>query len=376
MGQAHFELTGFFVYTLSLSDKKFGNPPMELAKSYTDLIESLKLEIQQARIKAHLAVNKELILLYWNIGRKILQQKEQEGWGTKVIKQIARDLQTAFPGMRGFSERNLVYMQTFAKSYPDFQFTQALPAQITWYHNTTILDKITNHEQRSWYIKSTIEHGWSRNVLVHQIETNLYERQGKSLNNFKDTLPSSQSELVQQILKNPYNLEFISVDNEAKERDIEKALIIKLKDFLIELGTGFAFLGNQYHVELEGQDFYMDLLFYHVKLKNYVVIELKNTAFKPEYAGKLNFYINLVDKRIKDEQDNPTIGLLLCKEKGNLIVDYAIEGISKPMGVSEYNITRTLPDELKDQLPGLEEISRRLDGLVEGVAARTPDKCL
>ncbi len=333
---------------------------MQLAKSYKDLIESLKTEIRQARLKAHLAVNSELILLYWNIGCKIIQQKEREGWGAKVIKQIAQDLRTAFPGMRGFSERNLVYMQTFAKSYPDFQFTQELPARITWYHNTTILDKVSNSEQRAWYIQSTIEHGWSRNILVHQIETNLYERQGQSLNNFKNTLPSAQSELAQQILKNPYNLEFLSINDETKERDLEKALLNKLKDFLLELGSGFAFLGNQYHVELEGQDFYMDLLFYHVKLKSYLVIELKNSVFKPEYAGKLNFYLNLVDRRIKDDQDNPTIGLLLCKEKGNLVVEYAIEGISKPMGVLEYNVTRTLPKELEEQLPNLEEISRRL----------------
>ncbi len=338
---------------------------MMLPSNYPTFIKDLKNRIASARLKAGLAVNRELILLYWHIGRQILDRQEKEGWGAKVIEQVSLDLRREFPDMKGLSIVNLHRMRQFASEYQDTEIVSQLVTQLPWGHIQELMFKVKDIKIRKWYIHKTIENGWSRNVLVHQIGTKLHERQGQALTNFKDTLPASQSELAQQILKNPYNLEFLSVDDEAKERDIEKALIIKLKDFLIELGTGFAFLGNQYHVELEGQDFYMDLLFYHVKLKNYVVIELKNTTFKPEYAGKLNFYINLVDKRIKDEQDNPTIGLLLCKEKGNLIVEYAIEGISKPMGVSEYSITRTLPDELKDQLPGLEEISRRLDGHVE-----------
>lgn len=334
---------------------------MNLPTNYQSFIEDLKARITSARLKAGLAVNKELILLYWHIGKQILERQEKEGWGAKVIKQISIDLRVEFPEMKGFSPRNLVYMQTFARTYSDIEFTQQVAAQIPWFHHCVLLDKVKSHQERVWYVHKTIENGWSRNVLTHQIEVDLFGRQGQAITNFKTTLPKPQSELAQQVLKNPYNLEFLSVSDDLKERDIEKSLLNKLKEFLIELGTGFAFLGNQYHIELEGQDFYLDLLFYHVKLKSYVVIELKNTAFKPEYAGKLNFYLNLVDKRIKDAQDNPTIGLLLCKKKGNLIVEYAIEGVSKPMGVSEYNVTRELPKELRSQLPDLEEIARRLN---------------
>ena len=272
--------------------------------------------------------------------------------------------------MKGLSVTNLKYMKMFANEYELDEISQQAVDQIPWGHHVALFG-LHKKDKRLWYIKKTIENGWSRNVLVHQIETKLYERQGQALTNFKDTLPAPQSELAQQVLKNPYNLEFLSVHEEAQERDIEKALVNNLKDFLLELGTGFAFLGNQYHVELEGRDYYMDLLFYHVKLKSYLVIELKNTDFKPEYAGKLNFYLTLVDKHIKDEQDNPTIGLLLCKDKRNMTIEYAIEGISKPMGVSEYNITRTLPKELKGRLPELEEISRRLGDDIEASKEQT-----
>ncbi len=345
---------------------------MTLPSNYQSFINDLKTRITGSRLKAGLSVNRELILLYWHIGKQILERQEKEGWGTKVLDQVSKDLRHEFPDMKGLSLRNLVYMQTFARAYSDVEFTQQVAAQIPWFHHCVLLDKVKSREARVWYIQKTIEHGWSRNVLVHQIETGLHERQGRSLTNFKTTLPAPQSELAQQILKNPYNLEFLSVDGETRERDIEKALVNKLKEFLLELGTGFAFLGNQYHVELEGKDYYMDLFFYHVKLRSYVVIDLKNTDFKPEYAGKLNFYLNLVDKRIKGEQDNPTIGLLLCKDKGNMTVEYAIEGISKPMGVSEYKVTQMLPKELKENLPDLQEISRRL-GAIEDSEQQTND---
>ncbi len=344
--------------------------PMNLPSNYQSFINDLKTHIGTSRFKAGLSVNRELILMYWHIGNEIIKRQKEEGWGTKVINQISMDLRHEFPEMRGFSPRNLVYMQTFARAYPDYEFTQAVPAQITWYHNTTLLDKVSDSQERQWYIEKTIENGWSRNVLVHQIETNLHERQGQALTNFRDTLPAPQSELAQEVLKNPYDLKFLPLSSEAQERDIENALIVQLKDFLLELGTGFAFLGNQYHVELEGQDYYMDLLFYHVKLKCYLVIELKKTEFKPEYAGKLNFYLNLIDRQIRDENDNQTIGLLLCSDKKEITVEYAIEGLNKPIGVSSFKLTEKLPNKLKDLLPSSKELKRKLrekekDGLAQ-----------
>jgi predicted nuclease of restriction endonuclease-like (RecB) superfamily len=326
-------------------------------KSYVELIEGLKKQISQARIRAHLAVNKEMITLYWHIGKQILERQNSQGWGTKVIENISKDLRAEFPEMKGLSARNLVYMQTFAKAYPDFSITQEVLAQITWYHNITLLDKVKNYEERLWYVHETAKNGWSRNVLVAQIQTGLYKRQGKSVNNFQNTLPSPQSDLAQSIIKDPYNLEFLDIQGKVAERELENKLIDHIRNFLLELGQGFAFIGNQYHIELEGEDYYIDLLFYHVKLKCYVVIELKTGKFKPEYAGKLNFYLNLIDRQIKDKSDNPTIGLILCEDKKNIIVEYAIEGINKPMGVSGFKLTEKLPEQLKQYLPTEEALA-------------------
>lgn len=326
--------------------------------SYQDLIETLKSEIAKARVKAHLAVNKELITLYWNIGSNILKRQQVEGWGSKVIENISQDLRKEFPEMTGLSSRNLVYMQTFAKAYPDFTITQQLAAQIPWFHNCLILDKISNHDQRLWYIQKTIENGWSRNVLSMQIQSNLYARDGKSINNFQHTLPSPQSDLATSLIKDPYNLEFLDIKDKVQERELEGKLVNHIRNFLLELGQGFAFIGNQYHIELEEEDYYVDLLFYHVKLKCYVVIELKTGKFKPEYAGKLNFYLNLIDKKVKDESDKPTIGLILCEDKKGITVEYAIEGINKPIGVSQFKLTESLPEKLKKYLPTPEKITK------------------
>ena len=326
--------------------------------SYQDLIETLKSEIAKARVKAHLAVNKELITLYWNIGSNILKRQQVEGWGSKVIENISQDLRKEFPEMTGLSSRNLVYMQTFAKAYPDFTITQQLAAQIPWFHNCLILDKISNHDQRLWYIQKTIENGWSRNVLSMQIQSNLYARDGKSINNFQHTLPSPQSDLATSLIKDPYNLEFLDIKDKVQERELEGKLVNHIRNFLLELGQGFAFIGNQYHIELEEEDYYIDLLFYHVKLKCYVVIELKTGKFKPEYAGKLNFYLNLIDKKVKDESDKPTIGLILCEDKKGITVEYAIEGINKPIGVSQFKLTESLPEKLKKYLPTPEKITK------------------
>lgn len=327
-------------------------------KSYIELIQTLKQEIANSRIRAHLAVNKEMIHLYWNIGRRILERQNEEGWGTKVIENISKDLREEFPEMKGLSARNLVYMQTFAKAYPDFEITQEPLAQITWYHNITLLDKIKNKEERLWYIRKTIENGWSRNVLVLQIQTDLYARSGKSINNFSNTLPAEQSDLATAIIKDPYNLEFLDIQGKVLERDLENKLIDNIRKFLLELGQGFAFIGNQYHIQLEEEDYYIDMVMYHVKLKCYVIIELKTGKFKPEYAGKMNFYLNLMDRQVKDKTDNPTIGIILCEDKKGITVEYAIEGINKPIGVSQFKLTEKLPSNLESYLPTPEILSR------------------
>lgn len=328
------------------------------SQNYVELLQNLKKEINQARIKAHLSVNKEMIHLYWKIGNQILERQKTDGWGSKVIENISKDLRKEFPEMKGLSTRNLVYMQSFAKAYKDFSITQQLVAQIPWGHNCLIIDKIQNTDQRIWYIQKTIENGWSRNVLNLQIQSNLYKRQGSSINNFKNTLPESQSDLAQNIIKDPYNLEFLDIKGKFNERKLEENLIDHIRNFLLELGQGFAFIGNQYHIELEGEDYYLDLLFYHVKLKCYVVIELKTGKFKPEYAGKLNFYLNLMDKKVKEKSDNPTIGLILCEDKKGITVEYAIEGINKPIGVSRFNLTETIPEKLKGLLPTQEDLEK------------------
>ncbi len=330
---------------------------MEIEKTYVDLIDSLKREIKQARMRAHMAVNRELIVLYWKIGKNILERQRTEGWGSKVIESISRDLRKEFPEMKGLSPRNLKYMRKFADELPDFSIVQQAAAQIPWFHVCTILDKTKDHNIRLWYIQQTIEHGWSRNVLVHQIESDLFARQGKAITNFKTALPAEQSDLAQQIVKSSYNLQFLDVENEISEKKLEKSLIEKIRDFLLELGTGFAFVGNQYHMQLDNKEYYLDLLFYHLKLRSYVVIELKTGEFRPEYAGKLNFYINMVDAQMKATADNPTLGLILCKSQSGMEVEYSLKGLTTPIGVSQFQLTKILPKELLGQLPTAEELS-------------------
>lgn len=332
----------------------------ENVEGYKDLLNSLKEQIKNARIKAAFSVNKELILLYWNIGKQILERQDNEGWGSKVIDQISKDLKSFFPEMKGLSPRNLVYMQTFARDFSDFEFTQQVAAQLPWFHICTIMDKIQSLSERKWYMMQTLENGWSRNVLSLNIKTELHKRDGKGISNFKSTLPANESDLVQSVVKDPYNLEFLDIQGKVYERDLEKKLIDNIKNFLLELGTGFAFIGNQYHIELEGEDYYIDMLFYQVKLKRYFLIELKLGKFKPEYAGKLNFYINLVDKMVKDESDNPTIGLLLCEERKNITAEYALETMTKPAQVSEFKIAGSIPKEFREYLPSPEEIKNKL----------------
>ncbi|MCC8462274.1 MAG: PDDEXK nuclease domain-containing protein [Rickettsia endosymbiont of Ecitomorpha arachnoides] len=327
-------------------------------QSYTDLIKNLKQEISKARIRAHLAVNKELIVLYWNIGKLILERQNKEKWGSKVIQNISDDLRKEFPEMKGLSYQNLSYMRQFFVEYNNDQILQQAVGEIPWSHNIYIFSKLKNINQRIWYAQQTIENGWSRNVLSLQIKSNLYERSAKGINNFSNTLPELQSDLARSIIKDPYNLEFLDIQGKIIERDLENKLINNIKNFLLELGQGFAFVGNQYHIELEGEDYYLDLVFYHIKLKCYVVIELKTGKFKAEYAGKLNFYLNLMDHKIKDNSDNPTIGLILCEEKQGITVEYAIEGIQKPIGVSQFKLTETLPKKLEKFLPTPQELAK------------------
>jgi len=333
-----------------------------LDKSYIETLNTLKQKIKTAQIKAALSVNSQLVTLYWEIGKTILEKQEQEGWGTKVIDNLSRDLQKSFPEMKGFSVRNLKYMRKFAESYPDFQFVQQAAAQIPWFHNMVILDKITNEPERLWYIKKTVENGWSRNILTMQIESKLFERQTtkEKIDNFNLTLPSPQSDLVREVLKDPYKLDFLGVGDEAQEREIEKGLVKHITHFLLELGKGFAFVGQQYHVEVGNEDYYIDLLFYHIKLKCYVVIELKAGKFKPEYAGKLNFYLSAVDDNLKEESDNPSIGIILCKTKDKLTAEYALRNLASPISVNEYMLVESIPENMKTSLPTIEELEAEL----------------
>ena len=275
---------------------------------------------------------------------------------------MAADIRISFPACKGFSVRNLKYMSKFAATYPDTEFVQQSVAQIPWGHVVVLLDKVPDDLTRNWYVAKTIENGWSRNVLIHQIESKLYERQAISqkVSNFERRLPSPQSELALQTMKDPYIFDFIPFKEDMVERDIEQALVKDVTKLLLELGTGFAFIGNQYHLNVGGDDFYIDLLFYNLNLRCYVVIELKTGEFKPEYAGQLNFYLSAVDGILKKEHDNPSIGLLLCKSKNDLVAEYSLKDMSKPIGVSAYQVTSNLPEELEKQLPSIEDIQNRI----------------
>jgi len=331
-----------------------------IPEGYEEFLRGLKERIRTAQVKAALAVNRELVLLYWRIGQDILERQRHSGWGSKVIDRLAADLRSAFPEMSGFSQRNLKYMRAFAEAWPDEDFVQQVAAQLPWFHNCTILDKLKNLAERIWYAQQTIENGWSRNILIHQIESNLFHRKGKAMTNFDRTLPAPQSELAQQIIKDPYNFDFLSLGSEAKERDLERGLIAQLQKFLLELGVGFAFVGSQYPLEVDGEDFFIDLLFYHLKLRCFVVIDLKMDQFRPEYAGKMNFYLSAVDDLLKHSSDQPSLGIILCKTKKKMVVEYALRDTSKPLGVAEYRITAALPERLKGNLPSIEDLEAEL----------------
>jgi len=327
---------------------------------YATWLAELKTRIHAAQQRAALAVNRELVQLYWQIGRDILERQAKEGWGAKVIERLAHDLRIAFPDMKGFSRANLLYMRAFAEAWPDVAIVQQLVGQLPWGHNLVLLTKLKDPKTRRRYAEGAIKHGWSRNVLNIHIETKLLEREGQAVTNFEATLPAQHTDLARNTLKDPYIFDFLGVGKEADEREIETALVRHITHFLIELGAGFAYVGRQVHIEVGGDDFFIDLLFYHLKLHCYVAVELKAGAFKPEHAGQLGFYLSAVDAQMKAERDNPTIGLLLCKTKNRVVAEYALRDSNKPIGVAEYQLVASLPEELQTSLPSIEQIEREL----------------
>ena len=333
-----------------------------LPEGYADWLTQLKVDIAQSRQRAALAVNAELVQLYHRIGAEIRQRQQVNAWGAKVIERLARDLSDAFPDIRGFSSRNLKYMAFFAQHCPNGLFGQQPAAQLPWFHVVTLLTKLASPAEREWYAQQTVLLGWSRSTLEQNIKNRLQQRQGAAVTNFVARLPAAESALAHETLKDPYLFDFLGLGDDAHERDIEDGLIRHITRFLLELGAGFAFVGRQFRLDVGGDEFFIDLLFYHTRLKCYVVVELKATAFKPEHAGQLNFYLAAVDAQIKAEDDKPTIGLLLCKQQNRLVAEYALSGIDKPIGVAEYQLLRDLPETLGRNLPSIAEIEAELAG--------------
>lgn len=341
---------------MSKQPVRLTDPP----EGYADWLADLKTRIHRAQQRAALAVNRELVLLYWQIGRDILARQAEQGWGAKVIERLAQDLRAAFPDMKGFSRANLMYMRAFAEAWPDAAIVQQAVGQLPWGHNLVLLTRLKEPDSRLAYARAAIEYGWSRNVLNIHIETRRLERTGKATSNFAERLPTPDSDLARESFKDPYLFDFLNVGKEADEREIETALIRHITQFLLELGAGFAFVGRQVHLEVGGDDFFIDLLFYHLTLRCYVVIELKAEKFKPEHLGQLSFYLTAVDAQVRQAQDNPTIGLLLCKSKNKVVAEYALRDTAQPLGVAEYQLVEALPPELQTSLPSIEQLEREL----------------
>lgn len=342
---------------------------------FSKVLNDIKTRIRIAQIKSSLSVNSEMINMYWDIGKIIFQQQKRYAWGSKVIRKIALNLKNELPKIKGFSERNLKFMVQFYNEYnqdsligkqavSQFEKGKQLVSQIPWGHNIVLMQKIKTQDIRFRYIQQTINEGWSRDVLKLMIKNKWHERQGKVISNFRKTLPNPQSELAQQMLKDPYQFDFLTITEPFSERELETNLVKHLEKFLIELGAGFAFVGRQYHLKISYKDFYIDLLFYHLQLRSYIVIELKKGDFKPEYSGKLNFYCSAVDDLIKHSTDQPTIGLLLCQNKDKIFAEYALKDINKPIGISEYELTKAVPDNLKSSLPSIKEIEAELSSKI------------
>lgn len=331
---------------------------MAAPDSYPAFLSELKQRIRGARLAASLSVNRELVLLYWSIGRDILVRQRKHGWGAKVIGRLATDLRRAFPDMSGMSVRSLNYMRAFAEAWPHEPIVQQVAAQLPWGHNMHLLDTVKEPAEREWYARQAIENGWSRNVLAHQIEGVLFARRGRALTNFARTLPAQQSDLAQEIVKDPYSFSFLTLTEKARERDLERGLTEHLRALILELGKGFAFVGSQYHIQVGGQDYYVDLLFYHLRLRCFVVFDLKMQGFKPEFTGKMNFYLSVIDDQLRHTSDQPSIGVILCKGRNDVIVEYALRDMSKPMGVAEYEVSPSLPKRLQRDLPTAEDLAQ------------------
>lgn len=350
-------------------------------KFYANTLDEIKVRIRNAQTKAVFSVNSEMIYMYWDIGEIIYKRQQDEGWGSGIIPKLVNDIKNEIPEVKGFSERNIGRMVAFYRQYgladeilpravakleipkqpiSELEKTKQLVSQIPWGHNILLIQKIKDLSVRFWYINQIINNGWSRETLASMIKSEVHTRQGSFSHNFDLTLPKPQSDLVRQTLKDPYIFDFLTLSEPFQERELEIELIKHLEKFLIELGTGFAFLGRQYKLTITDQDFYLDLLFYHIQLRCFVVIELKKGEFKPEYAGKMNFYCSAVDDILKNKEDNQTIGLILCENKNKIFAEYALKDINKPIGISEYELTRALPENLKSSLPSIEEIEEEL----------------
>jgi predicted nuclease of restriction endonuclease-like (RecB) superfamily len=343
-------------------------PILHLDSDYINFLDSFKTKLKHAQMRAALAVNKELILFYWQLGNELIAKQKQFKWGSQVLKQFSHDMQQAFPEMQGLSVSNLERMKKFALEYPTLPNSAQAVRELPWGHIVTLIHKVKDKIQRDWYAEKTIENGWSRSILEMQIETDLYSRQAiapAKTTNFDKNLPVEQSRRAIEILKDPYNFDFLTISNKAHERDIENALILHVRDFLLELGQGFAYVGSQVPLNIDDQEFFIDLLFYHLELRCYCVVELKSTKFKPEHTGQLGFYLAVVDDQLRKETDNKTIGILLCKTNSKIIAEYALDVVNAPIGISEYQLTKAIPEKLRNSLPSIQEIENELNVYAE-----------
>jgi predicted nuclease of restriction endonuclease-like (RecB) superfamily len=340
-------------------------PILGLPSDYPELLGTIKARIQHERLSAVITANSAMVLLYWDIGRMILERQHRYGWGAKIIDRLAGDLRDAYPDMKGLSSRNLKYMRTFCAAWPDRAIVQAPLAQITWYHNIALLEKVSSKADRLWYARAAIQHGWSQSVLAMQIQGRAHLRNGKAVSNFKSTLPPAESDMAAHVFKDPYLFDFLGTADPRREREVEQALVDHIQRFLLELGTGFAFVGRQVLLEVGDQDFYVDLLFYHLKLRRYVVVELKAVPFNPGFIGQMNFYLSAADDLLRHVDDKPSVGLLLCRSKNKVVVEYALRNLKRPLGVAEWETTivEKLPNDLQASLPTVEEIEAELDSL-------------
>ncbi len=334
---------------------------LRLDSNYIDFLSDIKERLKTTQIRAALAVNRELVNFYWQLGKELIEQQKKYAWGEHFLRQFSHDLKIEFPNMQGFSVTNLKRMRQFANEYPIGP--QAVD-QLPWGHISQLIQTVKDNSARQWYVHQTLKNGWSRSILVMQIESQLYERQGKSaqkISNYHEQLPSLQSDLAQELLKDPYNFDFLTIHDEAQEKAVEDALVTHMRDFLLELGQGFAFVGSQVPLTFDDQEFFIDLLFYHLNLRCYIVIELKATKFKPEHTGQLGFYMAVIDDQFKKDMDNPTIGILLCKSKNKVVAEYALSGSKAPIGISEYALSKAIPEKLKTSLPSVEELEAELN---------------